>query len=155
MSTAGRDDRDGWSITSASIDYVAQLSQPIRELRAAWSPTLGYAVVDPEVRRLTEAAVQRLSVVGLKTLSCCALPPPLKPWLPGLIGDRQWGKPDQHARAYSFVPLRLAARQPHASAWKACGRCCGRSRGPGCTACYFTPIAMSQTCRKCSSWSPR
>ena len=62
--TAGRDDRDGWSITSPSIDYVAQLSQPIRGLRAAWSPTLGYAVVDPEVQRLTEAAVQRLPELG-------------------------------------------------------------------------------------------
>jgi aspartyl-tRNA(Asn)/glutamyl-tRNA(Gln) amidotransferase subunit A len=62
--TAGRDDRDGWSVTSPSIDYVAQLSQPIGRLRAAWSPTLGYAVVDPEVQRLTEAAVQRLPDLG-------------------------------------------------------------------------------------------
>jgi aspartyl-tRNA(Asn)/glutamyl-tRNA(Gln) amidotransferase subunit A len=62
--TAGRDDRDGWSITSPAVDYVAHLSQPIRGLHAAWSPTLGYAVVDPEVQRLTEAAVQRLPELG-------------------------------------------------------------------------------------------
>jgi aspartyl-tRNA(Asn)/glutamyl-tRNA(Gln) amidotransferase subunit A len=62
--TAGRDDRDGWSITSPSIDYLAELSRPIRGLRAAWSPTLGYAVVDPEVQRLTEAAVRRLPDLG-------------------------------------------------------------------------------------------
>ena len=62
--TAGRDDRDGWSITSPPIDYVAQLSQPLGRLRAAWSPTLGYAVIDPEVQQLTEAAVRRLPELG-------------------------------------------------------------------------------------------
>ncbi|HSF29017.1 MAG TPA: amidase [Candidatus Tectomicrobia bacterium] len=62
--TAGRDDRDGWSITSPSIDYVAELSGPIGRLRVAWSPTPAYAVVDPEVHRLTEAAVKRLPELG-------------------------------------------------------------------------------------------
>jgi aspartyl-tRNA(Asn)/glutamyl-tRNA(Gln) amidotransferase subunit A len=62
--TAGRDDRDGWSVTGSPIDYVAQLTRPIGRLRAAWSPTLGYAVVDPEVQRLTEAAVTRLPELG-------------------------------------------------------------------------------------------
>lgn len=62
--TAGRDDRDGYSITSPTLDYVAELARPIRTLRAAWSPTLGYAVVDAEVQRLTAAAVQKLSSLG-------------------------------------------------------------------------------------------
>jgi aspartyl-tRNA(Asn)/glutamyl-tRNA(Gln) amidotransferase subunit A len=62
--TAGRDDRDGWSITNVASDYVAELGRPISGLRAAWSPTLGYAVVDPEVQRLTAAAVQRLPQLG-------------------------------------------------------------------------------------------
>jgi aspartyl-tRNA(Asn)/glutamyl-tRNA(Gln) amidotransferase subunit A len=62
--TAGRDDRDGWSITHPASDYVSQLAEPIHSLRAAWSPTLGYAVVDPEVRRLCDAAVQLLPGVG-------------------------------------------------------------------------------------------
>jgi Asp-tRNA(Asn)/Glu-tRNA(Gln) amidotransferase A subunit family amidase len=62
--TAGRDDRDGWSITSPPPDYMAQLATPLPRLRAAWSPTLGYAVVDAEVRRLTEAAVKQLPGLG-------------------------------------------------------------------------------------------
>jgi aspartyl-tRNA(Asn)/glutamyl-tRNA(Gln) amidotransferase subunit A len=62
--TAGPDDRDGYSITSPALDYVAELSRPIRGLRSAWSPTLGYAVVDAEVQRIAEAAVQKLSGLG-------------------------------------------------------------------------------------------
>jgi aspartyl-tRNA(Asn)/glutamyl-tRNA(Gln) amidotransferase subunit A len=62
--TAGRDDRDGCSLTSPPPDYVRELADPVGELRVAWSPTLGYAAVDPEVRRITEAAVQVLLDLG-------------------------------------------------------------------------------------------
>jgi aspartyl-tRNA(Asn)/glutamyl-tRNA(Gln) amidotransferase subunit A len=89
--TAGRDDRDGWSITSPSTDYMGQISQPIRGLRAAWSPTLGYAVIDPEVQRLTEAAVKRLPDLGWE------------------IEQRDPGFPDPHQIADAFRHPGLAA----------------------------------------------
>jgi aspartyl-tRNA(Asn)/glutamyl-tRNA(Gln) amidotransferase subunit A len=61
--TAGRDDRDGWSLPVESTDYTRALRRPAR-LRLAWSPRLGYAAVDPEVLRVTGAAVGRLATLG-------------------------------------------------------------------------------------------
>jgi aspartyl-tRNA(Asn)/glutamyl-tRNA(Gln) amidotransferase subunit A len=61
---AGRDDRDGWSAPAPAVDYGAELERPPGALRVAWSPRLGYAVVDPEVLRVTGAAVGRLSTLG-------------------------------------------------------------------------------------------
>jgi aspartyl-tRNA(Asn)/glutamyl-tRNA(Gln) amidotransferase subunit A len=43
---------------------TAGLGSGIRELHVAWSPTLGYAAVDPEVRSVTEAAVKRFEDLG-------------------------------------------------------------------------------------------
>jgi aspartyl-tRNA(Asn)/glutamyl-tRNA(Gln) amidotransferase subunit A len=61
---AGRDDRDGWSAPAPPADYVAELGRPPGRLRVAWSPRLGYAAVDPEVLRVTGAAVARLPALG-------------------------------------------------------------------------------------------
>lgn len=62
---AGADERDRLSWTSG-IDYVAELdaNPDIRGLRVAWSPDLGYAAVDDDVRAATEAAVQVFSELG-------------------------------------------------------------------------------------------
>jgi aspartyl-tRNA(Asn)/glutamyl-tRNA(Gln) amidotransferase subunit A len=62
---AGPDDRDPLSFPSTGQDLTAGLGDGVRGLRAAWSPTLGYAAVDPEVRRVTEAAVRRFEKLGL------------------------------------------------------------------------------------------
>ena len=61
---AGPDDRDPLSFPLEGMDFVAGLDGGIRGLRVAWSPTLGYAVVDPEVRSVTEAAAKRFSGLG-------------------------------------------------------------------------------------------
>jgi Asp-tRNA(Asn)/Glu-tRNA(Gln) amidotransferase A subunit family amidase len=64
---AGPDPRDPHSIDNQPDDYVAAVSQPfeaLRGLRVAWSEDLGYAAVDPEVRRLTQRAAQRFSDFG-------------------------------------------------------------------------------------------
>ncbi len=61
---AGPDDRDPLSFPPAGMDFLAGLDDGIRGLRVAWSPTLGYAVVDPEVRSVTEAAARQFSDLG-------------------------------------------------------------------------------------------
>ncbi|MBI4012497.1 MAG: amidase [Candidatus Rokubacteria bacterium] len=62
--TAGRDDRDGWSLAAPPVDYLAGLERRPGALRVAWSPRLGYAAVDPEVLRVTSAAVRALGTLG-------------------------------------------------------------------------------------------
>lgn len=61
---AGPDDRDPLSFPSTGQDLTAGLGGEIRGLRVAWSPTLGYAAVDPEVRSVTEAAVKCFEGLG-------------------------------------------------------------------------------------------
>jgi aspartyl-tRNA(Asn)/glutamyl-tRNA(Gln) amidotransferase subunit A len=61
---AGPDDRDPLSFPSGESDLVAGLEGGIRGLRVAWSPTLGYADVDPEVRTVTQAAARRFEDLG-------------------------------------------------------------------------------------------
>ncbi|MCY3953527.1 MAG: amidase family protein, partial [bacterium] len=47
---AGPDPRDRFSLPDTGADYAAALAGPLGELRVAWSPDLGYAAVEPEVR---------------------------------------------------------------------------------------------------------
>jgi aspartyl-tRNA(Asn)/glutamyl-tRNA(Gln) amidotransferase subunit A len=62
--TAGRDDRDGWSLPVEPADYARALARPPARLRVAWSPRLGYAAVDPEVLGVTGAAVRGFTALG-------------------------------------------------------------------------------------------
>ena len=55
---AGPDERDLLSLPADRKDYLAGCEGGIRGLRVAWSPTLGYAKVDPEVARITDAAAR-------------------------------------------------------------------------------------------------
>ncbi|HWP45613.1 MAG TPA: amidase [Candidatus Limnocylindrales bacterium] len=55
---AGPDERDRLSLPAQNIDYLAATEGDIRGLRVAWSVDLGYAAVDPEVARITEAAAK-------------------------------------------------------------------------------------------------
>ncbi len=61
---AGPDSRDPLSFPSTPADFAAGLDDGIRSLRVAWSPTLGYAVVDPEVQTATESAVKQFERLG-------------------------------------------------------------------------------------------
>jgi aspartyl-tRNA(Asn)/glutamyl-tRNA(Gln) amidotransferase subunit A len=63
---AGSDDRDPLSFPSLDVDFVAALEGEVRGLRVAWSPTLGYAMVDPEVRAVTEKAARRFHDLGCR-----------------------------------------------------------------------------------------
>jgi len=61
---AGPDDRDPLSFPATGENYLARLDGGVRGLRVAWSPTLGYAQVHPEVREITEAAAKRFQSLG-------------------------------------------------------------------------------------------
>ncbi len=61
---AGPDPRDLGSLPADGTDYLALLDRDIAGLRVAWTPDWGYAAVDPEVRRITEAAAKRFADAG-------------------------------------------------------------------------------------------
>lgn len=58
------DPRDWTSLPYDGIDYLDGLDDGIRGMRIAYSPTLGYADVDPEVAALVDAAVHELDSLG-------------------------------------------------------------------------------------------
>jgi aspartyl-tRNA(Asn)/glutamyl-tRNA(Gln) amidotransferase subunit A len=61
---AGPDPRDIFSAPGPDVDYVAACDSGITGLRVAWSPDLGYAEVDPQVRSITERAARRFEELG-------------------------------------------------------------------------------------------
>ena len=63
---AGPDARDLSSLPADGTDYVAELGRAVRGLRLAWTPDWGYAPVDPEVRRIAEAAALRFGEAGCR-----------------------------------------------------------------------------------------
>ncbi|MBI2878907.1 MAG: amidase, partial [Candidatus Rokubacteria bacterium] len=58
---AGPDERDRNSLPADGARYARAIEDDLRGLRVAWSPDLGYAAVDPEVRALAEAAARRFT----------------------------------------------------------------------------------------------
>ncbi len=60
---AGADPRDRLSLPTET-DYLAALEGNIAGLRVAWSPDLGYAPIDPEVREIVAKAAERFSELG-------------------------------------------------------------------------------------------
>jgi Asp-tRNA(Asn)/Glu-tRNA(Gln) amidotransferase A subunit family amidase len=61
---AGPDERDWFAQPRPDVDYLAACSGDIRGLRVAWSPDLGYAAVEPEVRRIADAAARTFTDLG-------------------------------------------------------------------------------------------
>jgi len=61
---AGYEPRDPFSVAEPLPDFLAACDQPVRGLRVAWSPTLGYAQPDAEVVSLCEEAVKALEDQG-------------------------------------------------------------------------------------------
>jgi len=61
---AGPDDRDRFSLPATNVSYLENLENGIEGSRIAYSPDLGYAVVDPEVVKLTRKAAFSLEKLG-------------------------------------------------------------------------------------------
>jgi aspartyl-tRNA(Asn)/glutamyl-tRNA(Gln) amidotransferase subunit A len=74
---AGGDARDRLS-WSSGIDYLSELKPDISGLRVAWSPDLGYARLDADVRAMTEAAASCFQDLGCEVVD--ATPDIGDPW---------------------------------------------------------------------------
>jgi aspartyl-tRNA(Asn)/glutamyl-tRNA(Gln) amidotransferase subunit A len=61
---AGYDSRDAHSVLQPAPNVVAACGRDPRPLRIAWSPTFGYAPVDPEVRAIAERAARTFADFG-------------------------------------------------------------------------------------------
>jgi aspartyl-tRNA(Asn)/glutamyl-tRNA(Gln) amidotransferase subunit A len=64
MASAGYDARDPYSVAGPVPDLLAACKADVRDLRIAYSPTLGYARPDAEVLRVVEQAVQAFERLG-------------------------------------------------------------------------------------------
>ena len=63
---AGADDRDRLSLPTSHPDYLQAVEGDSHGLRVAWSADLGFAVVDPQVKQITAAAVTAFSELGCR-----------------------------------------------------------------------------------------
>jgi len=61
---AGRDDRDRFSLPDTGLRYLPFLNGDLKGLRIAWSQDIGYSIVDPQVLKVTEAAVKTFALLG-------------------------------------------------------------------------------------------
>ncbi|MCC6992334.1 MAG: amidase, partial [Acidobacteria bacterium] len=61
---AGPDERDRFSLPAPTERYVEAVEGGVQGWRVAWSPDLGHIPVDPEVREITERAVQAFTELG-------------------------------------------------------------------------------------------
>jgi aspartyl-tRNA(Asn)/glutamyl-tRNA(Gln) amidotransferase subunit A len=84
--TAGRDDRDRHSLPGTRLRFLPFLGGDLKGLRIAWSPDLGYAIVDPEVLEITTRAVGVFEMLGAKVE---ATNPPVGN--PGMAFSLTWG----------------------------------------------------------------
>ena len=58
------DARDWTSLPWDGVDYTAKLEKGVKHLKIAYSPTLGYVNVDPEIAKLVQDAVKVLADLG-------------------------------------------------------------------------------------------
>ena len=61
---SGADHRDPYALPPEDRDYTAGLEEGVRGWRIAYSPTLGYAKVDPEIAAATAEAARRFEALG-------------------------------------------------------------------------------------------
>ena len=97
---AGPDERDPQSLPATGDDFARAADGGIRGLRIGWSPDLGYAAVDPEIRRITTAAAKLFSTLG------------------GVVEENHPGFDDPLSLFIDLTaPLRAAAMAPYMPQW--------------------------------------
>lgn len=98
---AGPDERDPQSLPATGEDFARAADGGIRGLRIGWSPDLGYAAVDPEIRRITAAAAKMFATLG------------------GAVEEAHPGFEDPMPLFIDLTaPYRAAAIAPHLPRWK-------------------------------------
>ena len=66
---SGFDFRDCGSLRERVPGYVGACEMPVKGMRVAWSPTLGYATPSAEVLQITEAAVDTFRKLGCEVVT--------------------------------------------------------------------------------------
>ena len=61
---SGHDPRDPMSLKAPVPDFVSGLNDGVKGLKIGWTPDFGYAPVDPEVLRISEAAARNFESLG-------------------------------------------------------------------------------------------
>lgn len=61
---AGSHPEDAYSLPAPRRPFRRAMKSDLKALRLAWSVDMGYAIVDPEVRRMAEAAARRFTDFG-------------------------------------------------------------------------------------------
>lgn len=61
---SGPDSRDYTCIKRKTPNYFSQMDVPTPKMKIAWTPDLGFAVIDPEVRSIVESAVRVFEDLG-------------------------------------------------------------------------------------------
>lgn len=64
----GPDPSDLRSLSMPEPSWLGAIDQPHLPMKVAWSPTLGYATVDDEVRSICQAAVERMAGMGAEVI---------------------------------------------------------------------------------------
>jgi aspartyl-tRNA(Asn)/glutamyl-tRNA(Gln) amidotransferase subunit A len=79
----GPDPTDLRSLPMPEVSWQGAIAEPHVPMKVAWSPTLGYAEPDAEVRRLCESAVRTLESLGAEIVEVDTVfeEDPLLPWL--------------------------------------------------------------------------
>ncbi len=103
----GPDPSDLRSLPQPRSPWRPQLEEPHPPLRVAWSPTLGYAPVDPAVAAVCQAAIDRLDASGCEVSEVPSVFPedPVGAWLTltsashlrtvaDLVGTPEWDQLD-------------------------------------------------------------
>lgn len=65
---SGHDRRDPFSVAGQVPDYLGACELPVKGMRIAWAPTLGYAKPVPEVVEITEAAIKTFEDLGCEVI---------------------------------------------------------------------------------------
>ena len=61
---SGHDARDPMSLKAPVPDFVSGLNDGVKGLKIGWTPDFGYAPVDPDVLRISEAAARNFESLG-------------------------------------------------------------------------------------------
>jgi Asp-tRNA(Asn)/Glu-tRNA(Gln) amidotransferase A subunit family amidase len=79
----GPDPTDLRSLPMPDVSWRAALDDVHAPMRVAWSPTLGYSPVDPEVLSICQSAVDALAAAGTEVIEEPSVFPvdPIEPWL--------------------------------------------------------------------------